>query len=315
MNKCACCDDCNVCCRALVAFRAASLPFRFKKYLCFSYFKRGFFCGDDWRFFSAETDVNGCVCFCGGDRRLFCFYGVARRNDNHSRHNPHDGNVLDSLMRPAVWTHRNTCMRTSNFHRPVVVANSGPDLLPVSAWRKHGVRRHERNFAHGGHTRSSRREVLLGHADFHNTLWKFLGKKMGLRRFGEVGAKRHHSRIGFARRKQALTVSFSDRHKLDIFVKKFWVEVRHVRFLIFPYIEPAIEPTINQIIRETTPRTIAPIGKISSSCGVNKRTVIYPAPIKKAANTKIIPPLNQYGNFLNLFMFAFYFTPKSSQGA
>ena len=85
--------------------------------------------------------------------------------------------MSSSLMRATVGADGNTRVRTDDYNFSFVISDRRPNLLPIAPGREHRVRRTKRNFPRGGHSGSDRRQILLGHPDFHKPFRKFLANK------------------------------------------------------------------------------------------------------------------------------------------
>src|SRR3989338_8246332 len=146
------------------------------------------------------------------DCRFLGFYCITRRDDNHIWDNPSDSHIFYRLMSGAVGADGNSAMRAGDFYILIIIANRRSYLLPISAGRKHSVRRDERNFADRRHAGSERRHILFPDADLHESVWKFFFENGGAGGIRQIGAKRHNIRIFLSGNHQPLSIAKTSRY-------------------------------------------------------------------------------------------------------
>ncbi len=89
-----------------------------------------------------------------------------------------------------------------------------------------GVTRHKGDLAGQCQPGRHRDQILLGHADLDETLGKFFGKAVHVRRFGQIRAHRHDALVPAAGRNETAAETGSDRLLLDVLLIQLRVEMR-----------------------------------------------------------------------------------------
>src|SRR3989344_1481161 len=90
-------------------------------------------------FFARKPQVRWSAQFCRSYGRLASLFCVTRTNDRKMRQHAHEGNILESLVRGAIWTGKNARMHPAHDNLHVVDRDRRANLLPIPAWAKCSV--------------------------------------------------------------------------------------------------------------------------------------------------------------------------------
>ena len=141
----------------------------------------------------------------GGDggRRLGDVGGVARVDDDEPRDHPHQRQILDRLMRPAIAGGQ-AGQPGDDLHVELAMGDGDGDEVEGAPRGEDAIGGGEGDLARPGETGGDGDEVLLRHADIEEAVGKGVAERQDVGVLAEVGGEADDLRPGMPGRDQSL---------------------------------------------------------------------------------------------------------------
>ena len=184
---------------------------------------------DDRRRRAAEPHVHRLVALVRLERRPVGLVVVGGDDHGHPGHRPHQGDVLDHLVRGAVLAERDAAVRGADSDLELVVGDAQPDLVVGAPGGEDREGRAVGHLAGRRQPAGHRHHVRLRRADVEEALREALAELDRLGGDGEVGIQRDDVLVQLAELGERVAVGVAGRDRLGLRLGRHRLASRRVR--------------------------------------------------------------------------------------